>query len=107
MMLKIAIESADLIKRNKRDDQNVIYYMQEAWVYLYGPSGVHPHPTRLLIFPPKVDGAVVPYAPGDYALSPNSFGVRNGRFDVFVRLVPWAESLKQVRDQIVAEKKAA
>jgi hypothetical protein len=105
MFIKISVESDKLIERTKRDKSGT-YMVQEAWAYTYGPNGLHPHPERIEMFPPKESGTPKAYPVGEYVLSPDSMSVKYGRFDVFTRLIPFQDAIKQVRE-MVAQSKAA
>jgi hypothetical protein len=106
MILRVSVESPQLITKRKRDGSGA-YRVQEAWAYCYGPNGLHPHPQRIEVFPPQDEqGAVVPYQVGEYALAPDSMSVRYNRIDVFTKLIPMAEAISLVR-AFVAKQKAA
>ena len=104
-MIKIVIENDQMITKAKKDGGQ--YQVQEAWAYTHGPNGPHPHPQRIEVFPLKNNGTLVPYQKGEFALSPESYGVRFGRLDLFARLIPWGQAIEQLKQIIVASKKAA
>lgn len=97
MLIKIIVESASLIERTKKDKSGT-YYLQEVWAYTYGPNGLHPHPERVELFPPKDDtGAPVAYPVGEYFLALDSVGVRYNRLEIFTRLTPADKALQDVK----------
>lgn len=107
MLLKIIVEDSTPITKTKRDKSGT-YMVQEAWAYTFGPNGVHPHPQRIEIFPPKDNsGNPVYYQKGEYALSPDSLNVRFARFDVFVKLVPYEQALNYIKQILIEAKKQA
>ena len=107
MLIKIDIENEEPITRNKRDGSGT-YQVQEAWAHLYGINGLHPHPQRIELFPPKDDqGYVRPYAKGEYALAPDSVGIRFGKLSVFTKLIPYVEALHVMKEVLVSAKQKA
>jgi hypothetical protein len=103
-MLKIVIENPQMIVKKKKDGGE--YRVQEAWAYTHGPNGPHPHPQRIEVFPMKQGDSIVPYSAGEYSIDDSSYAVKFSRLDIFIKLIPWAESLQQAKQVIVASKAA-
>ena len=82
-MIKIDIETDQLIQRNKKDGSGV-YYQQQAFAHTTDNMG-NPkrYPEEIRIFPPKGNaGSVMPYKPGSYKLAPQSLRVQREQIEL-------------------------
>jgi hypothetical protein len=89
-MIKIDVESDQLISRNKKDGSGV-YYQQEAFAHTSDQYG-NPkrYPEQIFIFPQRdAAGSVVAYKPGTYKLAQQSLRVVRNQIELgFPVLVP-------------------
>lgn len=86
-MLRIDIESADVIERPKK--AGGFYYQQVAYVHIVGRDGPERYPQKIFLYVPIEGGNPAPKKPGKYILSPSSLRVSNSQLELgFVNLEP-------------------
>lgn len=93
-ILRIDVESIALKTFDKKGGGT--FQMQEFFVHEVDFDGNPPrYPKSVFGFPPKRDGVVTPYKPGQYTPGARSFKVVNNRLELgFLNLIPLAQSQK-------------
>lgn len=91
-MIKVTVSSAQLVERSgtaKVSGKDYHLRIQTAYAHTVTPEGVQaPFPDKFEIL---LDKDQVPYAPGNYQLSPSAVFVgREGRMEIRPRLLPLA-----------------
>lgn len=94
--MRILVESTELQTLPKKDKSGT-FQLQTCYVFETDQNGNEKkYPTEISIFPQQDQFKnSIPYAIGEYTLSPDVIRIKNGRFELgFITLVPSKKLMK-------------